>query len=208
MKKSIYYERGSKTIPISIISTILYTIFLLFIIYLTITNNKPINIKDILSTIFFLVIELLLILNLINNINNIRTYKIVLEKGIKIPGTIIRPEKKIISTGIDSYAEEIAYYLIIKYIDPNTKKEVEFKTDRLSINPYKRIKSTNCNIYIYNDIIIAEDFELTNIPNECIFKDIETNYDISKKDKKIVAIVVGVGGLIILTLLLLNIFYI
>ncbi len=126
--------------------------------------TKEVNFLD------FTIYPLIIILGIvtINGVRNKRKeYNEVLEKGIKVPGKIVKPEKEVIPDGDGG---ETNYYLYVKYVNPKTNKEVIFKTDKLGFNPFKRIKSTSCNVYIYNDRVVAEDFEFTKNRSERIFK--------------------------------------
>ena len=87
-------------------------------------------------------------------------------------------------------------------MDPKTNQEVELRTEKLAFNPFKRIKSNKCNVYIYDNKAIAEDFELANNKEERFFK--ETDGVISKLEKKemkilvVLAIILLIVGTIVL----------
>ena len=146
-----------------------------------------------------LIIDIIIVIIIISIIYAIydknKKYKEIIKKGIKVPGLILRPEKETI------YGESIEtnYYLYVKYIDPKTNQEREFKTDNLSFNPYKKIKSTKCNVYIYNDTVIAEDFEFVKNKNERIFKLKDTENQILDRNILIdLAIIMVVIAIIII----------
>lgn len=159
---------------------------------------------ELLDIAIFLVIISLAILLIKSIKNKQESYKELLEKGIKVPGTIISPIKEV--NQISDYGE-IDYYLRIKYLDPKTNQEVEFKTDILSVNPYKCLKSNKCNVYIFDDKVIAEDFEFTKKKEELFFKDEDIDEEFEKEKKK-VAILGIIAFMVILALTVLCLLHI
>ena len=152
MKKSIYKYYNSKMLIVNNIMVIIGVIALLISIIAVIQN-----IENIKVTIFIMAIMIILILITNKRSQDIKKYNQTKEKGIKIPAVI---KEIIMKEDSTEYGISKSYFLLIKYIDPNTNQEVEFKTDELAINPYNKLKSYNCNVYIYGDNRIAEDFEL------------------------------------------------
>ena len=112
----------------------------------------------------------------------IKIHDEVLKKGMKIPGVIIRPEQEI-TYNEDGFKEK-HYYLYVKYVDSKTNEEKEFKTEELVFNPFKKLKSNKCNVYIYNETIIAEDFEIAKNKEERVFED-NNNFKPEKEIKKV-----------------------
>jgi len=139
-----------------------------------------------------IIIIIIIIPNIYTIYNKNKKYKEIIKKGIIVPGLIIRPD----------YEWELpddinpSYYLYVKYVDPKTNQETEFKTDFLAFNPYKKIKSTKCNVYIYNDMVIAEDFEFAKNKNERIFKLKDTQIQVLEKnlliDLAIIMVVIAI----------------
>ena len=185
MKKDSY-EYNSK---VYIVLSILFIVFFAFsIIHSIITKNI-----NILETVLYIAAIIFVIIFIDKTKNKQKKYKEVLEKGIKVPGVIVRPEKERIPDSEAVY--EDSYYLYVKYIDPKTNQEVEFKTEKLAFNPFKKLKSTKCNVYIYNDKVIAEDFEFANNKSERIFN--AKDEIISKKELKNMNILVDLAILLV-----------
>ena len=178
MKKKIYYNPNKSVIPIDIFCTITFTVFMIIIIILRVVANKPIQPIEIFLLVVLLIIEYLLIINLKTNIEDVKKHEEKLKKSIKVPGTIVKPitEWRTPNTEFGG-AKYSVYFLIIKYVDPRTNQEIEFKTDMISIDPYKKIKSSKCNVYILDDEVMVEDIELTKNKNECIFRDVMDEED-------------------------------
>ena len=176
MKKKIYYNPDKSVIPISIFSTIAFTIFIIALLIFRITSNKPFQPLEVLIYIFPLIMEYLLIVNLKDNIEDVKKHEEKLKKCIKVPGIIVKP---ITEWRSSTEAKYRVYFLMIKYTVPRTNQEKEIKTDMLTINPYKKIKSNKCSVYLLDDEVMVEDIELTKNKNECIFKGA-----MSKEDKK------------------------
>jgi len=170
-----------------------YGLIVIAIIFIIVGINGFFRIEsstDMLTNISMIILPAVLICYILDKNN---TYKTVIEKGIKVPGVIVKPEK--VYDSVSEYGG-YDYYLYIKYIDPNTNQEVEFKTERLAINPFKSIKSANCMVYIYEDKVIAEDFELTNNKDECIYRNQE-NENYTGPDKKGMGIILAVALIIL-----------
>ncbi len=184
MKKRAYNYNNSK---IYILFLILIMVFPLYRIISSIVacSYSLELIKDI-------IIIIIIIPNIYTIYNKNKKYKEIIKKGIIVPGLIIRPD----------YEWELpddinpSYYLYVKYVDPKTNQETEFKTDFLAFNPYKKIKSTKCNVYIYNDMVIAEDFEFAKNKNERIFKLKDTQIQVLEKnlliDLAIIMVVIAI----------------
>ena len=184
MKKRAYNYNNSK---IYILFLILIMVFPLYRIISSIVacSYSLELIKDI-------IIIIIIIPNIYIIYNKNKKYKEIIKKGIIVPGLIIRPD----------YEWELpddinpSYYLYVKYVDPKTNQETEFKTDFLAFNPYKKIKSTKCNVYIYNDMVIAEDFEFAKNKNERIFKLKDTQIQVLEKnlliDLAIIMVVIAI----------------
>ena len=193
MKKSSY-DFNSKIYIFLLTLMIVYSFY--YIIKAIITND--INFLTISIYLVAIIAGVYVIYRIRKKQN---TFKDVMEKGIKVPGVIVRPEKE---KTYDTEGSETSYYLYIKYIDPKTNQLVEFKTDKLSFNPFKRIKSTNCNVYIYNDIVLAEDFELTNDKSESIFQEKKEVIMPTEKKGLSLLIVLAVIMLIVAAILLIT----
>ena len=187
MKKKSYNYNNSK---IFIVVLILIMVLSLYrIISSIITSSYSLE----------LIIDIIIIIIIISTIytiyNKNKKYKEIIKKGIIVPGLIVRP-------GYEwAFVDDIkpSYYLYVKYVDPKTNQEKEFKTDCLSFNPYKKIKSTKCNVYIYNDMVIAEDSEFVKNKNERIFKLKDTEKQILDRNILIdLAIIMVVIAIIII----------
>lgn len=184
MKKRAYNYNNSK---IYILFLILIMVFPLYRIISSIVAS---------SYRLELIIDIIIIIIIISNIytiyNKNKKYKEIIKKGIVVPGLIIRPDYEW------EFDDDIkpSYYLYVKYVDPKTNQETEFKTDFLAFNPYKKIKSTKCNVYIYNDMVIAEDFEFAKNKNERIFKLKDTQIQVLEKnlliDLAIIMVVIAI----------------
>ena len=187
MKKKSYNYNNSK---IFIVVLILIMVLSLYrIISSIITSSYSLE----------LIIDIIIIIIIISTIytiyNKNKKYKEIIKKGIIVPGLIVRPDYEM------AFVDDIkpSYYLYVKYVDPKTNQEKEFKTDCLSFNPYKKIKSTKCNVYIYNDMVIAEDFEFVKNKNERIFKLKDTEKQILDRNILIdLAIIMVVIAIIII----------
>lgn len=187
MKKESYYIKRS----IIIIFWTLLTALFVYRFVIEASNNS-----DILELIKSSIMIMFGIYEIINTISIIITHKETIEKGIKVPGVIVRPEKQ---KTFDGETWETNYYLYVKYVDPKTNQEIEFKTEELAFNPFKKLKSSKCNVYINNDIVIAEDFEFTKNKNERVFQ--QNDMVNPKAEKKsvnlltvlaVIAIVIGI----------------
>ena len=184
MKKKSYNYNNSK----------IFIVVLILIIILPLYHI----ISSILASSYSLevIIDIIIIIIIISTIytiyNKNKKYKEIIKKGIKVPGLILRPDYEM------AFVDDIkpSYYLYVKYVDPKTNQEKEFKTDCLSFNPYKKIKSTKCNVYIYNDTVIAEDFEFAKNKNERIFKLNDTESQVLEKnlliDLAIIMVVIAI----------------
>ena len=187
MKKKSYNYNNSK---IFIVVLILIMVLSLYrIISSIITSSYSLE----------LIVDIIIIIIIISTIytiyNKNKKYKEIIKKGIIVPGLIVRPDYEM------AFVDDIkpSYYLYVKYVDPKTNQEKEFKTDCLSFNPYKKIKSTKCNVYIYNDMVIAEDFEFVKNKNERIFKLKDTEKQILDRNILIdLAIIMVVIAIIII----------
>ena len=187
MKKKSYNYNNSK---IFIVVLILIMVLSLYrIISSIITSSYSLE----------LIVDIIIIIIIISTIytiyNKNKKYKEIIKKGIIVPGLIVRPDYEM------AFVDDIkpSYYLYVKYVDPKTSQEKEFKTDNLSFNPYKKIKSTKCNVYIYNDTVIAEDFEFAKNKNERIFKLKDTENQILDRNILIdLAIIMVVIAIIII----------
>lgn len=164
MRKSIYKSQNNKTIPILII-IILLLLSIVMPTFIDMIENSNITIGKVLIAVFISLIELLLIVLLIKNIKDKLTYRKMLKTNKKLPGKI-EPVTEIVNN-------KKTYYLQVHFINPVVGVPTEFKSPKLSINPYTSFKSDKCNIYFLNGRVIAEDFELTNNPEESVFKEKE-----------------------------------
>lgn len=163
MRRSIYISQSN-----TIISTLVIIILLLACIKIpTIINmvSNGISVGKMILVIVILLIQILLIILLIKNIKDRITYSKMLKTNKKLPGKI-EPVTEIVNN-------KKTYYLQVHFKNPVVGVPTEFKSSKLSINPYKSFKSDKCNIYFLNGRAIAEDFELTDNPEESIFKDKE-----------------------------------
>ncbi len=132
--------------------------------------------------VVFTLLSILTIYDSYKIIKKIKIHDEVLKKGMKIPGVIIRPEQEI-TYNEDGFKEK-HYYLYVKYVDSKTNEEKEFKTEELAFNPFKKLKSNKCNVYIYNETIIAEDFEIAKNKEERVFEE-NNNFKPEKEIKKV-----------------------
>lgn len=153
MKKLEYiYESSSNLLSIRLLIAIGILLEISFITFI---------IKDhSLGNLFPAIIVLLLILFGFYELKEMTSQKKydkeAIEKGTKVKGIIDSPIVR-----IDTYQESVKnkkYYLLIKYKDPNTKKEVEFTTPELNFNPYSQLASQECSVYVYEDNIYVTDF--------------------------------------------------
>ena len=202
MKKNIYRYFKFKRImlPINIVGLVLNVLFMVVWTIKLVQRHNPIN-KGIISTyLFFIVLLIIILIFIINYIESIKKYNETVEKGKKVPGTI----KEIIETEDPAATDgpHIVYCLLIKYKDPNTNEEIEYKTPILGINPYRKLKSNKCNVYLYNGEILPEDFELTNNIEECYFKEPENSLT---KGERIIAKVALILLFIILAIMIVSI---
>ena len=140
-----------------IIDILLLILILILPRFITFEAKKVIDYYT--AIIIYVLLIIFVLYGIFKNIKKIKKHDDILEKGLKVHGVIVKPEKEIISEYHS--IPETNYYLYVKYIDPKTNQEVEFKTEKLSFNPFKKIKSNTCNVYIYDGTVIAEDFELT-----------------------------------------------
>ena len=161
--KSIYKSQNNKIIPTLIIVILLLAIPKIYLI-INMVNNT-ITIGKTIIVILILFIQILLIVLLVKNIKDKKKYKEVITKGKKLKGKI--------EPIVEKVNNKEYYYLQIHFINPVVGVPTEFKTKRISVNPYTSFKSDKCNIYFYKGAVIAEDFELTDNPKESIFKEKE-----------------------------------
>ena len=145
MKKKSYNYNNSKIFIVVLI--LLMVLSLYRIISSIITSNFS------SGQIVDIIIIIIIISTIYTIYNKNKKYKEIIKKGIIVPGLIVRPDYEW------AFEDDIkpSYYLYVKYMDPKTNQEKEFKTDNLSFNPYKKIKSTKCNVYIYNGSIGKQD---------------------------------------------------
>lgn len=84
-------------------------------------------------------------------------YKKIRTKGVKLPGEVLMPfeEYQAAMGGNINYV----YFLLVKYIDPVTQQEVEYKTPKLGFNPYRYLASTDCTVYYLDGQVYVGDFK-------------------------------------------------
>lgn len=187
MKKKSYNYNNSKIFIVVLILIMVLSLYRIISSIIT-SNFSSGQIVDI-------IIIIIIISTIYTIYNKNKKYKEIIKKGIIVPGLIVRPDYEW------AFEDDIkpSYYLYVKYMDPKTNQEKEFKTDNLSFNPYKKIKSTKCNVYIYNDTVIAEDFEFVKNKNERIFKLKDTKNQILDRNILIdLAIIMVVISIIII----------
>lgn len=187
MKKKSYNYNNSKIFIVVLILIMVLSLYRIISSIIT-SNFSSGQIVDI-------IIIIIIISTIYTIYNKNKKYKEIIKKGIIVPGLIVRPDYEW------AFEDDIkpSYYLYVKYMDPKTNQEKEFKTDNLSFNPYKKIKSTKCNVYIYNDTVIAEDFEFVKNKNERIFKLKDTEKQILDRNILIdLAIIMVVIAIIII----------
>ena len=166
MQKGIYnFSSKNKFILILII---IVTIFLVIHLVKGFIGSEELSTSEIITYIIIIVLGIISSFKLKKEND---TYNEIIEQGKRVSGTIIKPIKEMTPDSDAGYNTE--YYLIVKYLDPNTNQELEFKTDQLSFNPFKKLQSNRCSVYILGDKITASDFEFTSKKEECIFKDQE-----------------------------------
>jgi hypothetical protein len=158
MKKNYYQEQKLANIIIELAISLL---FLFTFIEIIITFDKTSNLVGgpvllIIDLVVLLCIGLIPLFDSIGKIKGRHICSTVLKNGKKVSGTITKLYKNE-EDSRDGYLSH--FYVRIKYKDPEKKKDKEFKTKRLSFNPYRKLKSNKCNVYVYNDKVVATDFE-------------------------------------------------
>lgn len=119
-------------------------------------NDHSINPMLMVVTIFLLIL-IGSIVGLKGFFDTQKKYKTIKEKGTKVDGFIETPyeEYKTDMFGRTNYH----YYLLVKYKNPETNQEVEYKTPRLGFNPFRYIKSQKCSVYLYNNEKYVSDYD-------------------------------------------------
>ena len=202
MKKNYYQEQKLPNIIIELFISIL---FLFTFIDIVLTFEKTSNL---VGGPFILVIDLIILLcigliPLFDSIGKMKGRHIcstILKNGEKVSGTITKLYKND-EEGADGYISH--FYVRIKYKDPKTKKEKEFKTKKLSFNPYRKLKNDKCSVYLYDGKAVATDFEFIESGEKAKHADEEPHAAILS-DIQIIAFVVTtcviVLGIILLVL--------
>lgn len=131
---------------------------LTFILYMDLLMMQNKIIMDyhglqICGIIMCLIIGIGFLYYVIKTLRIVLSYKKAINHSENVEGTIINFCERTSSRGPNSY------HLIIKYNDINTGEEKILITPKLKFYPYKALASYKCNIYYYNNMIIAGNFK-------------------------------------------------
>ena len=190
MKKNYYQEQKLSSIIIELVISLL---FLFTFVEILFTFDKTV---DIVGGVTILIVDLIVLLcigliPLFDSIGKIKGRHIcsnVLNNGKKVSGTIV----KLYKNEEDSTDGNIShFYVRIKYKDPKTKKDKEFKTKKLSFNPYRKLKTNKCSVYLLDDKAVATDFEFVESGEKGKYQDEEPKAPILN-DAQIITLLVTV----------------